>query len=231
MNGTSNKGESPMSPSVLDGDLLVHRPCRWYERRLALLLSCRAPHLTLSHLIFQGRAEIRKPNKDEQMKKKRQITGANGLTVSSSTTEELKTRIAENMEVFHRIFLNPGIVIVEDLLTAVKDLRRLLSVERNSSVDLIIDAGALRYFVAFLTNNKYPMLQFEAAWALTNIASTSRTKDVADYENAVPALVKILHSPDDNVREQAIQCIGIIAGESVSFRDRCLHEPGLIEGL
>jgi hypothetical protein len=175
--------------------------------------------------------------------KKLQTTGENGLTVSSSTTEELKdyskvsisqstnTRIAEHMQVFHRIFVDPEIVTVEDLLATVKNLRCLLSNRNYPAVDLIIDAGALRYFVAFLTNDEYPMLQLEASWALTNIASTSRTKDVADCENAVPALVKSLHSPDDNVREQAIQCIGIIAGESVSFRDGCLHEPGLIEGM
>jgi hypothetical protein len=177
------------------------------------------------------------------MKKKRQIAGANGLKVSS-TTEELKedsnvsisqptiTRIAEHMQVLNRFFDDPGTVPVEpDLLNAVKDLRRLLSVERNPPVDLIIDAGALPYFVAFLTNNEYPMLQFEAAWALTNIASTSRTQDVANCENAVPSLVKLLYSPSGNVREQAIWCIGNIAGESVAFRDGILREPGLIEGM
>jgi hypothetical protein len=177
------------------------------------------------------------------MKKKRQIAGANGLKVSS-TTEELKedsdasvsqptiTRIAEHMQVLNRFFDDPGTVPVEpDLLGNVKDLRRLLSVERNPPVDLIINAGALPYFVAFLTNNEYPMLQFEAAWALTNIASTSRTKDVANCENAVPWLVKLLYSPSGNVREQAIWCIGNIAGESVAFRDAILREPGLIEGM
>jgi importin subunit alpha-1 len=187
--------------------------------------------------------QLRKSKKEEQMKKKRQIAGANGLKVSS-TIEELKedsnvsvsqptiTRIAELMQVLHQFFDDPGSVPVEpDLLGAVKDLRRLLSVERNPPVDLIIDAGALPYFVAFLTNNEYPMLQFEAAWALTNIASTSRTKDVANCDNAVRSLVKLLYSPSANVREQAIWCIGNIAGESVAFRDGILCESGLIEGM
>ena len=150
------------------------------------------------------------------MERKRQIAGANGLEVSSMT-EELKEdfnasvsqptdiRIAKNKQVLYRFFDDPGTVPVEpDLLGAVKDLRRLLSVERNPPVDLIINAGALPYFVAFLTNNEYPMLQFEAAWALTNIASTSRTKDLANCENAVRSLVKLLYSPSANVRDQAI---------------------------
>jgi hypothetical protein len=177
------------------------------------------------------------------MKKKRQITGANGLKVTG-TTEESKddskasipeptiTRIAEHMQVLHLFGSNPeSVPVVPDLLDAVKALRRFLSVERNPPVDLIIDAGALPYFVVFLTNDDYPMLQFEAAWALTNIASTSQTKAVANTENAVKSLVRLLYSPSANVREQAIWCIGNIAGESVSFRDGILREPGLIEGM
>jgi importin subunit alpha-1 len=215
------------------------------SRSSDVFLSRTPSHLISSHLSTErlnkklanidarrGCAEIRKLNKDEQMKKKRQIAVANELTVSSSTTEELETRIAEPMQVLKRFFSDQGTVLVEpDLLRAVKDLRRLLSVERNPPVDLVIDAGALPYLVAFLTNDDYPRLQFEAAWALTNIASTSRSKDVANCENAVPSLVKLLYSPSGNVREQAIWCIGNIAGESVSFRDGILREPGLIEGM
>jgi importin subunit alpha-1 len=187
--------------------------------------------------------QIRKSKKEEQMMKRRQMAGSNGVNVSV-TAEPSKddsnvivsqptiTSIAEHMQVLNQFFSDPGTVpVVPDLLGAVKELRRFLSVERNPPVDLIIDAGALPYFVAFLGNDQYPMLQFEAAWALTNIASTSRTKDVANCENAVTFLVRLLFSSSGNVREQAIWCIGNIAGDSINYRDGILREPGLIEGM
>lgn len=49
--------------------------------------------------------------------------------------------------------------------------RRLLSSDRNPPIDDLIESGILPILVKCLERDDNQMLQFEAAWALTNIAS------------------------------------------------------------
>ncbi|CAI9103878.1 OLC1v1002460C1 [Oldenlandia corymbosa var. corymbosa] len=86
--------------------------------------------------------------------------------------------------------------------------------------------------VDVLSRDDVPELQFEAALALAIIASgtSENTKLVID-EGAVPAFVKLLGSPRNDVHQMAVWTLGNIAGDSPSCRDSVLKEKALIQLL
>ena len=66
-------------------------------------------------------------------------------------------------------------------LEATRAVRKLLSVERKPPVEEVLAQGLLPLLLGFLAREGTPCeLQFEAAWALTNIASTDHTRKLVE---------------------------------------------------
>jgi hypothetical protein len=131
-------------------------------------------------------------------------------------------------------------------VVAVTELRKLLSKKSNTIIILssklciyqilinfiqpedrpineVILSGAVPRLVELLSRDDCPKLQLEAAWALTKITggTTDHVKTVVDA-NAVPPLVRLIGSKDEDVCAESIWTLGNIARDCVRYRDMLL---------
>uniref|UniRef100_A0A4W5L6C8 Importin subunit alpha n=1 Tax=Hucho hucho TaxID=62062 RepID=A0A4W5L6C8_9TELE len=151
--------------------------------------------------------ELRKNKRDKHLLKKRNVPQEDSLE-DSDIDSDFKGVCNATSD-------NAGVQ-----LSAVQAARKLLSSDRNPPIDDLIKSGILPILVKCLERDDNPSLQFEAAWALTNIASgTSQQTQAVVKSNAVPLFLRLLHSPHQNVCEQAVWALGNIIGDGPQCRD------------
>nr|GEV25205.1 importin subunit alpha-2 [Tanacetum cinerariifolium] len=174
--------------------------------------------------------EIRKNKREENLQKKRREVVAGGANHFPWQTN-LQSASANEKKLENLPAMVAGVWSNDNnlQLEATTQFRKLLSIERSPPIEEVIQSGVVPRFVEFLVREDFPQLQFEAAWALTNIASgTSEHTKVVIEHNAVPIFVKLLASPSDDVREQAVWALGNVAGDSPKCRDLVLGQGALI---
>lgn len=175
--------------------------------------------------------ELRKARKDEQLQKRRNLAVDDEAT---SPLQENNVQIKSPLMSIEDILIGLQSPDEHQQLIAVQAARKTLSREQNPPIDDMIRAGVVPYCVRALENFNHPDLQFEAAWALTNVASgTSEQTATVVKAGAVPRLVRLLGAGNPpNVVEQAVWALGNIAGDGPGNRDLvlgCNALPALVE--
>nr|UVK70157.1 Importin alpha 1 [Spodoptera frugiperda] len=161
---------------------------------------------------------LRKQARDEQLLKRRALSPEAGDEV-----QEEEVKVYTTSEIVQGLRSND----LPTMTAAARAARRTLSKEQNPPISTMVAAGVIGPLIQALERDDCSDLQFEAAWALTNIASGTHEHTMAVVDGgAIPKLVALL-ARGGSVGEQSAWALGNIAGDGPQTRDSVLAHGAL----
>jgi len=124
----------------------------------------------------------------------------------------------------------------KDVFQGVLLIRKMLSVESNVPYTQVVSSGIVPRLVELLDRFDVPDLQFECAWAVTNLSADTNpsSSDLALSCGVAARLVALLKSPNFDCVDQGCWALGNLAANNATCRYRCLDAgamPGVLEVL
>jgi hypothetical protein len=118
-----------------------------------------------------------------------------------------------------------------ELVQAVEYMRTTLATKVAPPIDRVIGTpGLLARLCDLIVHDATPGVQFEAAWAVTNVASgTSEQCSAVMEHGAHSKMVAVLSAPSSSMelREQCVWGLGNMAGDSVAACNTVLSQGGM----
>jgi len=166
--------------------------------------------------------ELRRQRQQDEMMKRRQIDLDLNSSDSSIDRELYVASSVTSLEdAISMIANNPTI---DQIRMSFEFIRRLLSRNKDPPIDQIISSGLLVALVNGIEGIKDESIQFEAAWAITNILSGSSEQTAAAINaGAIRSLFSLFQSGSLKLVEQAVWALANIAGDSAHFRDLLIN--------
>lgn len=188
---------------------------------------------TASQRRMDDRLQLRKDRRAQNLQKRRKEHEGLSMPAAHNTLYEDHSTLDPGTQERLRNLENMAMSLKngnpQEKEVTVEQIRKLLSIEKSPPIQSVINAGLVQDLMTLLSNDQNGIkLRFEAAWALTNVASgnSSHTKVVVDH-GGVEVFVNILANEEGDIKEQAVWALGNIAGDCAELRDRVLRAEAL----